>query len=870
MIEAELADGTVLEFPDGTDPSVIDRVVKQQITGKAPAPEVQDTKALREQGKVDARGMVSSLAAGFNKGVLDLADLPFDVLNMAIDTVGGLTGTELPRTATPTQAIDYLSEKLTGFRPTEAATTPTDAVDTATERMAFRAAEFGGGGGVGAKLVKEGAQRAAQRQGTTPVGTRSQAIAGDTGLVSREAIGGTGAGIGMGVTEELTDNAGAQLAGAIVGGLTPGGVSAGARAVGNPFRGFTKSSAEKRVGNVLVDNAEDPGQAIQNLQTNPLVVQSALPGTKVTAASAVDDPGVLRTIESAAANNSHLLSVLRRSNSEGVDAVNTAVRALSAKGSPSEFVSRFNSLTANAVENLRNEIDLAKNLHDKLELSLESRPTSQISEEFVESLESSYGRAKETERSLWEAVDRNEAMPAGEFRAQVGRLYKRLKQEGVALGSFPEGLFREAGTFGQAKGPKTFGALQNYRSAVLDAIREANKNNQGQTARALGALEEEIRGFMGKAGTSESQQAAAQFTKTLHDNYNRGKLGKLLNVDAQGDLRIDPEVALTKVVRTGDNIGDVRRAVANEVEQALPSGETFPAASGLTDRLQEYLRAKFAGADTPKARASFLKQYGPTLNEFPTLARNLRAIDREINTVAEQIAEREGRIATITNKNKAATAALLGVDPEDAFSRLKNLNKDDLSNINEVAKREGIQDGLQSIYMREIARRFIREDGRVRGRLGSVLSDSDLAKGYSIVLTPAQRKSLQELQKAGNLFDQVDPGRARDLGSIFEANPLTQIMARLLGVRAASMAAPSGPSALQAAAIFSRAAQQIINKLPSSNAEAVLEQALVDPAYMAKLMKNSLKGDEEQISNTLKLWFLEAGVTVDDDMFEEE
>lgn len=869
MIEAELADGTVLEFPDGTDPAVIDRVVKQQVTGSAPSPKAQDTKALREQGKVDARGMVSSIAAGFNKGILDLADLPFDVLNMAIDTVGGLTDTELPRTATPTQAIDYLSEKLTGFRPIEAATTPTDAVDTATERMAFRAAEFGGGGGVGTKLVKEGAQRAAQRQGTTPVGTRSQSIAKDTGLVGRETVASTGAGIGMGATEEFTDNAGVQLAGAVIGGFTPGGIKAGAKAVGDPFKGFTKSSAEKRVGNILVDNAEDPGQAIQNLQTNPLVVQSSLPGTKITAASAADDPGVLRTIESAAANNSHLLSVLRRSNREGVDAVNTSIRELSAKGSPSEFVARFNGLTVNAIEGLRNEIDLAKNLHDKLELSLESRPTSQISEEFVDSLEASYNRAKTTERTLWEAVDRSEAMPAGEFRAQVGKLYKRLKQEGVALGSFPEGLFREAGTFGQ-EGPRTFGALQNYRSAVLDAIREANKNNQSQTARALSSLEEEIRNFMGKAGTSEAQQAAAQFTRTLHDNYNRGKLGKLLNVDSQGDLRIDPEVALTKVVRPGDNIGDVRRAVANEVEQTLPSGETFPAAQGLTERLQEYLRAKFAVADTPRARAAFLKQYKPTLDEFPTLARNLRAIDKEINTVAEQIAEREGRIATITDKNRSATAALLGVDPEDAFSRLKKLSKDDLSNINQIAVREGIQDGLQSIYMREIARQFIRQDGSVRGRLGSVLSDTDLAKGYSIVLTPVQRKSLQGLQKAGNLFDQVDPGRARDLGSLFEANPLTQIVARLIGVRAASVAAPSGPSALQAAAIFSRAAQQVINKLPSSQAEAVLEHALVDPAYMAKLMKKSLKGDEEQIRNTLKLWFSEAGVTVDDDMFEEE
>lgn len=37
MTRAELADGTILEFPDGTDPAVIDRVVKQHVGGGAPA-----------------------------------------------------------------------------------------------------------------------------------------------------------------------------------------------------------------------------------------------------------------------------------------------------------------------------------------------------------------------------------------------------------------------------------------------------------------------------------------------------------------------------------------------------------------------------------------------------------------------------------------------------------------------------------------------------------------------------------------------------------------------------------------------------------------------------------------------------------------
>ncbi len=55
MIEAELPDGTILEFPDGTAPEVMQRVVKQRIGGKAPAQEKSG--ALQTLGNVLAGGI---------------------------------------------------------------------------------------------------------------------------------------------------------------------------------------------------------------------------------------------------------------------------------------------------------------------------------------------------------------------------------------------------------------------------------------------------------------------------------------------------------------------------------------------------------------------------------------------------------------------------------------------------------------------------------------------------------------------------------------------------------------------------------------------------------------------------------------------
>ena len=58
MIEAELPDGTILEFPEGTDQSVIQRVVKQRLGVEepslvAPAP---TEPYVDEQGVTRSRG----------------------------------------------------------------------------------------------------------------------------------------------------------------------------------------------------------------------------------------------------------------------------------------------------------------------------------------------------------------------------------------------------------------------------------------------------------------------------------------------------------------------------------------------------------------------------------------------------------------------------------------------------------------------------------------------------------------------------------------------------------------------------------------------------------------------------------------------
>ena len=78
MIEAELPDGTILEFPDGTDPSVIQRTVKRVLgVGDVVEDPLADERTVGGQtfefGKAIARGFGNTFVSA-GEGVGELSD----------------------------------------------------------------------------------------------------------------------------------------------------------------------------------------------------------------------------------------------------------------------------------------------------------------------------------------------------------------------------------------------------------------------------------------------------------------------------------------------------------------------------------------------------------------------------------------------------------------------------------------------------------------------------------------------------------------------------------------------------------------------------------------------------------------------------
>jgi hypothetical protein len=274
---------------------------------------------------------------------------------------------------------------------------------------------------------------------------------------------------------------------------------------------------------------------------------------------------------------------------------------------------------------------------------------------------------------------------------------------------------------------------------------------------------------------------------------------------------------------------------------------------------------KFSVADTPKARKKFFETYGPTLRKFPHLSRDLQQLDLEINTLAERRASLEGRLSTKTDEDIVGVSALLGADPDNVITTLRKLNRADLKNVNAVAAEEGVQQGLQTIYVREIVDRLIptvaaRDIPGETASLAKILrGDKHLAIAFTDVLTPEQRKSLANLDKVSTLAarDLATGGRSIRAEKLAESSGPVQVMARFFGVQTASKVGPSGPASLQFAATLSGVFTRVLNSLPAAQSRAVLTRAATDPEYLQSILRLQSKGAVDEATAARQLGELE-------------
>lgn len=235
MIEAELPNGTILEFPDGTDQNIIQAAVKKQLgiaeqPVEPPATQPIEQPVEREQPGVV--GLAGEVAAGFNRSLLGLADfLTTDQFNAIAEIVGSdIRAPSLAETFVPERGAlggEGLLGQIAGTAGELAGTALT--AGQAFRGLAQRLPAATAGEGVGTGIIRQ-------------LGV---------GAPAQEAALGAVSGVGTEIGEEV-----GGVPGAVVGGVVSPLIAAG---VGSKIFNYGKlTPKQRRIRQDLIDNPRDP------------------------------------------------------------------------------------------------------------------------------------------------------------------------------------------------------------------------------------------------------------------------------------------------------------------------------------------------------------------------------------------------------------------------------------------------------------------------------------------------------------------------------------------------------------------------------------------------------------------------------------
>lgn len=222
MIEIELPDGSIAEFPEGTPDATIQNVLQQQFG----APESQASKDTRSElsalTQEAGRGPDQGAINAFGRGLIELPTFGFaDEMGAGARWLGGKI---LPWRSEVTyeQALDEVRGK--------------DQQAAEDHPVANIAGMVTGGVGTASALARRGLSPMANLPATAKLGARVGA-----GIKEGAAFGGAyGFGSGEGAVDRLTDAAGGAIMGATIGGAVPL-VASGVKAAAKPVTDAVKA-----------------------------------------------------------------------------------------------------------------------------------------------------------------------------------------------------------------------------------------------------------------------------------------------------------------------------------------------------------------------------------------------------------------------------------------------------------------------------------------------------------------------------------------------------------------------------------------------------------------------------------------------------
>jgi hypothetical protein len=521
MIEVQLPDGAIAEFPDGTAPGVMKSAIQKRFPPKAPAAAAPSAAPADpyfadlpipgtpspERKPVEIDGAYNNLTAGVNDAIYRVAGAPVDLANTALRVgaagVNAVTGSDIQL---PVDTVGG-HQSIADAAQTAGVNDPADVKSRNLNDRALRAA----GEGVGYALAPLGWLRALEQAGA--VGAKAlpmlESLVGPSNSAPAavgNAVAGAGAGVGSAVASEVAPDQYKPMA-SMIGGLGGAGVGAlvasapalaksGLGYLGEFLAPITAGGRKDAAGRTLVNAAENPKSALESLAARPVDI---VPGSKPTTFQQTGDMG-LGALERAVATTDPVPFQTRRAD-QNAARVN-AFENLQPTGAPEVVVGAVRSHLDNIETQSNAIIEAAQKAADGSVSAANQTAETAIGgatkaaqdaagslgpgvvpevagSSMRDSVTAARSAAKEQERALWKAVDPDGTLALGTSNARgaAGSILKEMTPSTQPMGADEAAIFAAANKYGEAAPLGELTALQSWLKGV---IRKEVKD-QGQT-----------------------------------------------------------------------------------------------------------------------------------------------------------------------------------------------------------------------------------------------------------------------------------------------------------------------------------------------------------------------------------------------------
>jgi len=802
--------------------------------------ELKELRQLKAQRAAEKSGLtLHDLAQSFNKGMVDLATFPADLLNIPLGLVGA------PQ-----------------FRTDQTRQMAADAGLTAQpgqERKGFlpRTAEILGasvlpGMGIqkaGADVLRRGipeAQRTVTQQ-LTATTAQSPGKAAALDIASSFGAGGGGE-----IASNLSDSPTTILLGELAGGFTFPLVTAASRIAGSAAgRGiksavvpFTKAGAEPRASNRLRGLSADPAADAQKidisspisparqtgnprlialekvvLTQNPELEAKFSDDLKSALAAAKDEAanfgGTDRTRDVLQSGQEHLIELVNLRAAQAAQKAQSAIDALGGKATPR---------------------DVSRIARDELEMALKD--------------------VRQQETELWNAVGKD--APA-EFNNAAKALFDlRAETSDRVPVKVPKWL---SAAVGKAR-PATLDDLQQVRSKVLADARLLTRQGKFGKARPLNLVAEALLKDMAEVD-GEGVQTALAYSRSLNQKFSEGAVAEILNRGARKGAGIAAEDTLAKLFSGRTPATNVKEFLA-----ASPDSE---------QQLQQFIKSEYVArvskggrflATASDAEIAKLESQG-MFEIFPNLKKELSQV-QGLFQKSENLAS---RAATVTERGgsrlskddqRSLAGVLLGADPGEEMSVL--LQSDNAVDLAAALHRRmgGNKDainGLKTSFVDAIFKASSKNAEVSGERMAAIINDNmkvAAALGMDAADITRVRYVARRIIQA-----QTPPGAAETKILADKPAMFMSFVATLAGAKVGQRIAGSGlGSSLKVASAGSDVAGKLLNRLTTDKAQKMLIDAMSDPVLFKALLtkSNATQQDAFRASRVIESWIIGAGI----------